>query len=216
MSDRRFASTSKPLTVPASIPVHVAPESLMAQITGVDFHGGILAVGQRPDPPSIPSLINEPGPCTLVVCPEITNLANLGAIIRVAAGFGVAGLILGERSSDPWFRKSVRVSMGTIFNLPIVRSSDIKADMLAMHRDMDIELVSAALVPGAIELRSADRPRRLALVMGNEELGVHPHLARLCQRTVMIPMHRGTDSLNVVVATGVMLYHFTTIAPPRP
>ena len=147
---------------------------------------------------------------TLVVCPDIANTENLGTLIRIAAGFGVDAMVLGERSCNPFYRQSVRVSMGTIFSLPIVESTDIRSDLRRLCDEFGVELVATVLDETAEPLDRAGRADKTALLFGNEAQGLSAEIVELCQRRVTIPMKRGTDSLNVYVAAGIFLYHYTS------
>jgi tRNA G18 (ribose-2'-O)-methylase SpoU len=146
---------------------------------------------------------------TLVICPEIEKTDNLGAMIRIAAGLGATAMILGQRSCDPFFRQSVRVSMGTVFVLPIVRSADLARDLGRLRDEFAVELIATVLDENAQRLEDVPRPQKLGLLFGNEAQGLPHECIQRCHRRVTIPMKLGTDSLNVAVAAGIFLYHFT-------
>jgi tRNA G18 (ribose-2'-O)-methylase SpoU len=210
----RRAEEIAPL-VPADVPVYVVPDPLVHQIVGFKFHSGVLACGKR----GAPRRIDDPDlrgreRLTLVICPEIANAENMGAIIRVSAAFGADALVLGERSCDPFWRQSIRVSMGTIFTLPLVRSDELLRDLKRLRREWDVELVATVLDEQAEPLSSARRAAKLGLLFGNEAQGLERSLVDVCDRRVTIPMKLGTDSLNVAVAAGVILYHFTRQITP--
>ena len=198
--------------VPAHAPVYVAPDELIHQIVGFKFHSGVLACGRRGAPKSIDGVIPRetaaPG-LTIVICPEIANAENMGAMIRVTAAFGADALVLGERSCDPFWRQSIRVSMGTIFTLPLVRSDDVTRDLRRLQREWGVELVATVLDERAEPLACAHRGAKLGLLFGNEAQGLDQTIVAACDRRVTIPMQLGTDSLNVAVAAGIILYHFT-------
>ncbi len=207
--------------VPAEVPVYTVHETLMTQVIGFKFHSGILACAWRGRAATLDEVvadslnpINPAPPLTLLVCPEVMNHENLGALMRVATALGVEALVLGQQSCDPFWRRSVRVSMGTIFSLPIVRSADIDADLLRLRDEFAFDLVAAVTDDGAQPLSQAQRGPRLAVVIGCEAQGLDPRHVALCQRRVTIPMQRGTDSLNIASATAVFLYHFTQVTPP--
>jgi tRNA G18 (ribose-2'-O)-methylase SpoU len=172
-----------------------------------------MAVGVRPPSPTIDDLLAGNEQATLVVCPEVEKTDNLGSLIRIAAAFGVDAMILGERSCDPFFRQSVRVSMGTVFHLPIVRSEDLKRDLRRLRDEFNVELIATVLDEDAEPLERAGRAATTALLLGNEAQGLPADVVALCDRRVTIPMKLGTDSLNVAVAAGVFLYHFTRATP---
>jgi tRNA G18 (ribose-2'-O)-methylase SpoU len=145
-----------------------------------------------------------------VVCPLITNVQNLGSLIRIAAAFGANAMILGEQCCDPFFRQSVRVSMGTVFKLPIRRSDDLPYDLQRLAKAR-FERVATVLSPDAQPLATARRTEKLALLLGGEADGLEESFVALCDRRVTIPMRHGTDSLNVAVAAGIFLYHFVDV-----
>jgi tRNA G18 (ribose-2'-O)-methylase SpoU len=197
--------------VPAGVPVYAADHELVNRIVGFKFHSGIMAVGLRGHQPALDELAAGWGeaPLTLVVCPEVEKTDNLGSLIRIASAFGADALILGERCCDPFYRQSIRVSMGAVFSLPLVRSERLLDELLRLRDGHGFELIASILSPGARPLAQCRRGRRIALLFGNEAQGLGPELVAQCQQRVVIPMQRGIDSLNVSVAAGVFLYHFT-------
>jgi tRNA G18 (ribose-2'-O)-methylase SpoU len=207
---RRRRDEMAPL-VPDQVPVFVVSDELIHGVVGFKFHSGILAAGRRPLPRSIDDVLpREVSRCTLMILPEIATTDNLGSLIRIAAGFGVDAMILGERSCDPFFRQSIRVSMGTIFSLPLVHSSNITEDLRRLREQWRVELAATVLDEQAEALSGATRPARFALLFGNEAQGLDPSHVALCDRQLTIPMNLGTDSLNVAVAAGIFLYQFTS------
>jgi tRNA G18 (ribose-2'-O)-methylase SpoU len=208
LAERR-ASVMAPL-VPEPIPVYVVAQETMNQILGLKFHSGIMACGVRKPRRTLDEVVpKRGGRLTLVILPDISNVENIGALVRLSAGFGADALILGERCHDPWWRQSVRVSMGTIFFLPIVQSDDLLRDLRRLRDEWGVELAATVLDATAEPLELAKRPERFALLFGGEAQGLEPQVVAACDRRVTIPMHHGTDSLNVAVAAGIFLYHFT-------
>ena len=196
--------------VPADVPVYVGEDALIKQVLGFKFHTGVIAVGRRAPSPSLAQVFEgRDRPMTVVVCPEIANSDNMGSIIRISAAFGADAMVLGERCHDPFWRQSVRVSMGTVFTLPLVRSENLLEDLRAMRERWGVELVATVVGEDAEPLAAARRPGRLGLLFGNEAQGLSPEQVAACQRRVTIPMKLGTDSLNVAVSAAVFLYHFT-------
>src|SRR5206468_12821486 len=104
----------------------------------------------------------------------------------------------------------VRVSMGTIFTLPIAQSDDLLRDLRRLKEEWGVELLATVLDPSAQSLETARRGSKLGLLFGGEAQGLEDPCIAACDRRVTIPMHHGTDSLNVAVAAGIFLYHFTT------
>ena len=194
--------------VPAGVPVYVAAAAVVNRIIGFKFHSGTMAVARRPRSQTLDDVLRDKQRALIVVCPEIANTENLGSMIRIAAAFGADAMLIGERSCDPFFRQSVRVSMGAVFKLPIVRSTNIVDDLRSL-RDRGVELIATVLDESAEALNDVTTPARVAVLFGNEAQGLSPEHVALCDRRVTIPMKLGTDSLNVAVAAGVFLYHFS-------
>jgi tRNA G18 (ribose-2'-O)-methylase SpoU len=208
---RRRADEIAPLA-PPDLPVYVVDDALVHQIVGFKFHSGVMAVGRRKPAEPIDAVMERVAHkprLTLVVLPDIANTDNMGALVRISAAFGADALVVGRHSCDPFWRQSVRVSMGTIFSLPLVRSSDLPADLRRLRDRWGFELAAAVVGEGAEPLEAAPRGQRLALLFGNEAQGLSPEYVATCDRRVTIPMQLGTDSLNVAVAAAVFLYHFT-------
>jgi len=204
--------------LPGDVPMYVADDALIRAIVGFDFHRGVLACGRRPATPKLDALLeratNDPSrPLTFVICPETNETENLGAVIRIGAGFGVDALLLGERCCDPFSRRAVRVSMGAAFTLPIRRSEDLMADVARLRDGWQVETIAAVCQPDATPLRDAQRPRRFAIMLGSEANGLPTHWVDRADHRVTIPMHLGADSLNVAVAAAVCLFHFGGDSP---
>jgi tRNA G18 (ribose-2'-O)-methylase SpoU len=201
---------------PEGIPVFVAPTPIISRLIGFQFHRGILASGLRPPSPSLASLwegrSGQQG-SLIVACPEIRDPENLGTIIRTAAAFGAAGVITGNRGTDPFSRRVLRTSMGMVLRLPIVQTDDWSSALSTIH-DADFESYAAVLQPDAEPLNTLKPSCRSALFLGNEDSGLSDELSRACRRRVTLPMASGVDSLNVAVAAGILLHHFAQAATP--
>jgi tRNA G18 (ribose-2'-O)-methylase SpoU len=195
--------------VPADVPVYVLPDEMVQHVLGFKFHSGVMAVGIRPPRKTIDDLLKRDAETIrLIICPETANTENLGGMIRIAAAFGVDAMILGERSCDPFFRQCVRVSMGTVFRLPVIESQDLLRDLKRLREEWNVELL-ATVLGSAQDLSEVQPPSRWALLFGNEAQGLSREMIGACDRRITIPMMLGTDSLNVMVAAGIFLYHFT-------
>jgi len=208
LAERRAAEIA-PL-VPESIPVYVVPQERMNEILGLKFHSGIMACGVRKPRLTLDAGIpRERDRLTLVILPDISNVENIGSLVRLSAGFGADAILLGQHCHDPWWRQSIRVSMGTIFSLPVVQSDDLLRDLRRLREEWGVELAATVLDETAEPLERARRPEKFALLFGGEAQGLSGDVIAACPRRVTIPMHHGTDSLNVAVAAGIFLYHFT-------
>ena len=208
LSERRVAEIG-PL-VRDGVPVYVAPAEVMDGVLGIKFHSGVIACGRRKGRMTLDDVVpTDRDRLTLVICPDVANVENIGAIIRIAAGFGADALILGEHCHDPLWRQSIRVSMGTVFRLPLYQSDDLLRDLARLRDEWGVQLAATVLDPDAEPLSDATRPARFGLLFGGEAQGLTQPYVDACDRQVTIPMKLGTDSLNVAVAAGVFLYHFT-------
>lgn len=199
--------------VPTDVPLYVAEQEVVSALVGFDFHVGVVGCGVRNPKTSVEGLLDANAPrMTVVACPACDNPENMGAIVRISAAFGVDALLLGKGCCDPFGRRVVRVSMGTTFSLPIVECSDLSRDLWRLKQEMGFELGATILDEDAEELDRAKRPPRFGVLMGNEDAGLDSSWVGLCDRKLTIPMCRGTDSLNVAVATGIVLHHLTRSA----
>lgn len=194
--------------VPAGIPVWIASDETIHRIIGFEFHSGILACGIRPPLRTVEEVLPQEEVQTLVICPKITNIENLGSLVRLCAGFGVTALLLGRQCCDPFFRQSVRVSMGSVFTLPMARMGEEIAAFAELKSKWGFELIATVLSVDAEPLARSGRGKRIAVLIGGEADGLEKSHIAACDRRVTIPMRRNTDSLNVAVAAGIFLYHF--------
>lgn len=195
--------------VPADVPIYTVRASDVDQLIGFQFHRGVLACGRRPANPTFETLwplLDQP--LTLVLCPDIKDPENLGTILRISAAFGVDGVIVGHEGTDPYSRRVLRVSMGTVFRLPVIQTNDWPK-MLATLREARVETAATVLNPQAEQLITAARTPRFALALGCEGYGLPPEFVSQCDRQLTIKMADGVDSLNVAIAAGIFLHHFS-------
>jgi tRNA G18 (ribose-2'-O)-methylase SpoU len=199
--------------LPSNVPTLVIPEAEVEGLVGFNFHRGILGCGRRPQPPPLANLcVANPSAgttTTLVICPDVQDPENLGAIVRIAAAFGAAGLVLGPNSADPFSRRVQRVSMGNVYRLPIVPVDDVPAMLAQLRSTHGYESWATVLADDAETIGPRPRPDRLALVLGSEGHGLASEVVAACDRRVTIPMQAGVDSLNVAVAAGIFLFELT-------
>ena len=191
--------------LPAETPVYVAQRALMREVVGYRFHRGCLAVGRRPAPKPLESTVT-PATRTVLFLETVTDPDNVGSIFRTARALAGDAILLNARSADPFYRKAIRTSMGTVFELPWSRCPDARAAVAALQ---DQGWLVAALTPtrDARPLESlavqADTP--LVLLAGSEATGLSRELLALATVQVTIPMRSGADSLNVAVAVAIAL-----------
>lgn len=203
--------TIRPL-VPASLPVYVARASLLDSIVGFQFHRGVLACGQRPRDAKLSDLVPAAGdPRLVVVCPNVADPTNLAGVIRNSVAFGADGLLLGPGCADPYSRRAVRVSMGTVFQLPIRVAEQLEKELTYLQQSQ-FHLVATVLSDTATPVYKARVAPRLALLLGGEGFGLDDACQRLCDEHITLPMPDHVDSLNLATASGVFLYHYTHVA----
>ena len=208
LSAEKRLDAVRPL-VPADVPIYVVPDALVHAIVGYKFHSGVMSVGIRPSSPRLEQVVPVSGRCVLSVCPKTASTDNLGSLVRISAAFGCDAMLLGEECCDPYYRQSIRVSMGAVFALPMVRSDDIRRDLRTLRERLGVVLLATVLDEDAEPLDVLPELPRVAVLFGNESAGLGRDLVDLCDRRVTIPMRQGVDSLNVAVSAGVFLYELT-------
>jgi len=189
-------------------PVHVLSDEAIEKVAGFPFHRGVLAIGERPEFPALEKTIGtEDLPPRLIFCPEINDQENLGSIIRSAAAFGWA-VLLGPRTGDPLSRRVIKVSVGTVFSVPFYTVEDeIRGINLLNSRGY--KTCAAVIDRNAGILKNAGKSGKTALVFGCEAEGLQKKIVEECSQSVRIPIIEEIDSLNVGVAAGIFLYHFS-------
>lgn len=170
------------------------PTQQISRIIGYPFHNGLLARTRKPANADLDALIRRDGDrATLLLCPNVNNTENVGSLIRIAAGFGVTALVTGAQSCDPYSRRSVRVSMGSVFSLPIVRCDDMAALMQQLTAQYPIQHIAAVLSEKAVPLPQIKRTGPVSLVLGSEDHGIDDHWLKHAQQHTIIPMSLNTD-----------------------
>lgn len=185
--------------------VYVAEPAVLEAITGFHVHRGALAAMHRP--PLSPVAEVLAGARRVAVLEDVVDHTNVGAAFRSAAAIGVDAVLVTPRCADPLYRRSVRVSMGTVFQVPWTRI-DPWPDGIALLRDAGFVTAALALSDDSVSLDAleADPPERLALVLGAEGDGLKPATIAAADVTVRIPMAGGVDSLNVAAAGAVAFW----------
>jgi tRNA G18 (ribose-2'-O)-methylase SpoU len=192
------------------LPVLVVPDDWVEQIVGFNFHRGMLACARRKPNVDLAALCEAQGKAlTLIVCPDVQNPENLGSILRIASAFGVAAVVLGPECADPLSRRVLRVSMGAALSVPVAVIDDLPATLEQLRRQLGCELWATVTDRSAAAFDEPARPDRLAVLFGSEGHGLTAAYLKLCDRLITVPMRPGVDSLNVAVATGIVLHHLT-------
>ena len=203
MAPRWLASLAEVLDQ-SEAPCYVLPESLAEQVTGFHVHRGALASLVRTPLPSVDTVLE--GARTVVVCEDLVDHTNVGAIFRSAAALGVDAVLISPRCADPLYRRSVKVAMGAVFAVPWTRLPDWH-DALPMLAQRGFTTVALTLTDGAVALEEAVRGRaKVALVLGSEGHGLSERWQQAADVRAVIPMRAGVDSLNVAAASAVACY----------
>ncbi len=204
MEDKWLDRMQPVLSDVAEVPVYVGTKDVLEQLTGFHVHRGALALMHRPPLPAVDQVVA--GAHRIVVLEDIVDHTNVGAIIRSAAGLGFDGFLISPRCADPLYRRSVRVSMGTVFDLPWTRLGSWPEDLQVL-RDAGFTVVAMTPRADAIDLDAFDPPGKVALVLGTEGDGLSTRALDQVDVAVRIPMQRGVDSLNVAAAAAVVCWH---------
>lgn len=189
----------------AEIPVFVGPGELLAELTGYILHRGLIASMHRPELPSADALLGAAK--RIVILEDVADPTNVGAIFRSAGAIGADAILVTPRCSDPFYRRAIRVSMGTVLQVPWTRVGDWPStrQLLARH---GFHVAALALTPDALNLRdfTAHDHDKLALLLGAEGPGLTPAALDASDSVVQIPMKHGIDSLNVAAASAVAMW----------
>ena len=190
--------------LPDEVEVLVAPIEVLKAVVGFDFHRGCVALGERGAEAGVDTLLAA-RPSRLLVLDELRNADNLGGVFRSARAFGAGAVLLSPGSLDPLYRKVVRISMGAAVIVPFARLDPWDTGLAALGH--------AGITRVALVSRGGDHPRVLetltgavALLVGNEGVGLGPEALAAADVRVTIPMTAGVDSLNVSVACGIALH----------
>jgi len=184
------------------IPVYVGEHDVIEQLTGFHLHRGALAAMQRPVLPTVADLISDAR--RVIVLEDIVDHTNVGAIFRSAAALGVDVVLVTPRCADPLYRRSIRVSMGTVFQVPWTRIDPWPKGIDVLKRT-GFTVAAMALTDDSVSLDELESnpPERIAIVLGTEGDGLSRHTVTGADLTVRIPMAGGVDSLNVAAASAV-------------
>ena len=193
-----------------SVPVYTAEFDVLTQLTGFQLTRGMLCAMRRPLLPT-PAQVCE-GAHRVAVLENVMNPTNIGAIFRSAAALNVDAVLLTGNSSNPLYRRAIRVSMGTVFQVPWTflgnEDSDTSDVDVKLLKELGFKTAAMALSGEAV---SIDNPElmaedKLAIILGTEGDGLATHTIADCDYTVCIPMSHGVDSLNVAAASAVAFW----------
>ena len=193
------------------IPVYTADASVLTQLTGFHLTRGMLCAMYRPALPEASALCRNAR--RVAVLENVMNPTNIGAIFRSAAALGMDAVLLTSAGSDPLYRRAVRVSMGTVFQVPWTYLPQ-DADWTALLHEEGFVTAAMALRDDSVSIADARLAgiEKLAVVLGTEGDGLAADTIARCDYTVRIPMSHGVDSLNVAAASAVAFYQLGALA----
>lgn len=184
------------------VPCLVADDRLIERVSGFHVHRGALASFERPDETPWELIL---GARRVLVCEDLVDHANVGSIIRVAAALGWDAVVISPGGADPLYRRAVKASMGTCFQVGWRRMTDSATD-LARFRAAGFELAATTLSPGATPLTGYRAPEKLALLLGSEGHGLSADWLDASDVRLGIEMAAGVDSLNVATAAAIFAH----------
>ena len=195
------------------IPVYTAEFDVLTQLTGFKLTRGMLCAMRRPKPPTVEEVCS--GARRIAILENVMNPTNIGAIFRSAAALNMDAVLLTPACSNPLYRRSIRVSMGTVFQIPWTFLGGDEASWpgsgMQQLKEMGFKTAAMALSDDSVTIRD---PRllaeeKLAIILGTEGDGLADETIAQCDYTVRIPMSHGVDSLNVAAASAVAFYQLS-------
>ena len=194
-----------------TIPVFTASEDVLRKLTGFPLTRGCLCAMERRELPSVQETIKDAS--RIAILEEVVNPTNVGAIFRSAAALGMDAVLLTHGCSDPLYRRAIRVSMGTVFQIPWTflgnrREPGWPQPGLDLLHRLGFKTAAMALKKESVSISDPSllREPKLAIVLGTEGEGLASETIAHCDYTVMIPMYHGVDSLNVAAASAVAFW----------
>lgn len=191
-------------------PVYTAELDILTQLTGFPLTRGVLACMRRKTLPAVKDILSDAK--RIAVLENIENPTNVGAIFRSAAALGMDAVLLTPSCTDPLYRRSARVSMGTVFQVPWTYIGEEIPDWpgkgLQLLKSLGFSTAAMALSDNSVSVEhpALKEAGKLAVILGTESEGLLPETIEACDYTVKIPMYHGVDSLNVAAASAVAFW----------
>lgn len=193
-----------------NIPIYTADREVLEGLTGYQLTRGVLCAMRRPVQPSVEELCRSAR--RIAVLENITDATNVGAIFRSAAALGMDGVLVTPCCCDPLYRRAVRVSMGTVFQIPWAQIGDHQSQWpqpgLSYLQELGFKTVAMALTDDSVSIDdpALAQAEKLAIILGTEGDGLSARTIAGCDYTARIPMLHGVDSLNVAAAGAVIFW----------
>ena len=196
----------------SDIPVYTAKFDILKQLTGFGLTRGMLCAMHRKPLPLVEDICKKKE--RIVILENIMNPTNVGAIFRSAAALNMDAILLTKGCSDPFYRRSIRVSMGTVFQIPWTFINDtISWPDQGIHilKQLGYKTVAMALTDHCVSINDKQllSEDKLAIILGTEGYGLCDETIKSCDYTVKIPMAHGVDSLNVAAASAVAFWELS-------
>jgi tRNA G18 (ribose-2'-O)-methylase SpoU len=186
--------------------VFIGSDALLDSIVGFSLHKKLIAIARIPENSSLGHLVSQSSDLNRIVGLEgIADAENMGAIMRNCAAFGIRSLLTSHDSSNPYLRRSVRVSMGALFSLTIHRSDDLSNSLFQLKSEYGFQIIGAT-PQGGVDNLDEFSSKSVCLLFGSEAQGLTKEILSICDGLYSIPMAAQMDSLNVANAVAVTLY----------
>lgn len=188
------------------IPIYVAPFDVLTNITGFKLTRGLLCAMRRKELASLEEICKDK--TRIAILESVVNPTNVGAIVRSAAALGMEAVVFAGGSADPLYRRAIRVSMGTIFQIPWTVVKDDSDTLQSKLKALGFKTVAMALEEDSVNINDKNlmSEDKLAVFLGAEGDGLSSKTIAQCDYTVCIPMSHGVDSLNVAAASAVAFW----------
>lgn len=170
------------------------------KIVGFKLHTGIMAIGKQPGQATLREM-NSP----ICILSGVVDSENVGAIARNCAAFGCDSLIIDPASSSPFLRRAIRVSMGAIFDMKYLRTSDLSKTILEL-KNREFEVIAAEICKGSKSILTHEFRERRAIIFGSESLGISPEILKIADNVLHIPITDKIPSINVAATSGIFLF----------
>jgi len=188
------------------VPVYVMPLKEIEKVIGFRFHRGIMAVARSPRKLELEKTAGRlKKPLLLVALNGVNDPENVGLIARNAAAFGASAVIVDQKTYDPYYRRAVRVSMGAIFNMPVIYVDELRSGLRILKDKFGTRMIVTSLGPKSVDASDCDMGGNICLVFGNEDKGVDRDIIKEADEAVRIPIAKNIDSLNVACASAILL-----------
>ncbi len=188
------------------LPIYTADSEILTKLTGFKLTQGILCAMRRKTLPTAASICAYAR--RIAVLEDVMNQTNIGAVIRSAAALDFDAVLLTEPSSDPLYRRAIRVSMGTVFKIPWTYIKSKSPEYISELKSMGFTTAAMALHSNTVDIDSSELKKadKIAVILGTEGDGLKESTIEACDYTVKIPMAEGVDSLNVAAASAVAFW----------